>query len=71
MKGTVKWFNEDKGYGFIAVAGGSDVFIHRTALDDTIDTLVEGEPVWFRLSMRKPGSSKREPVEVVKVLRGA
>ncbi|WP_037623236.1 cold-shock protein [Streptomyces aureus] len=70
MKGTVKWFNAEKGYGFIAVEGGADVFVHHAALGDGIRSLEEGEPVWFRLNMRKPGSSREDPIEVVKVLRG-
>ncbi len=70
IKGTVKWFNAEKGYGFIAVEGGADVFVHHAALGDGIRSLEEGEPVWFRLNMRKPGSSREDPIEVVKVLRG-
>jgi len=32
VQGTVKWFNEDKGFGFIAVEGGKDVFVHHTGI---------------------------------------
>lgn len=34
MKGTVKWYNEMKGFGFIEVEDGKDVFVHRTALTE-------------------------------------
>lgn len=47
-QGTVKWFNAEKGYGFIAVDGGRDVFVHYSAiLQDGYRTLEEGQRVEF------------------------
>ncbi|MBI4278359.1 MAG: cold-shock protein [Armatimonadetes bacterium] len=46
--GTVKWFNAEKGYGFIAVEGGNDVFVHYTAIQaEGFRTLQEGQKVQF------------------------
>ena len=46
VKGTVKWFNESKGYGFLAQAEGEDVFVHYTAIKgDGFRTLKEGQEV--------------------------
>lgn len=49
QRGTVKWFNNAKGYGFIEPdAGGPDVFVHHTAIRmDGFRTLTQGEPVVF------------------------
>lgn len=48
MQGTVKWFNSEKGYGFIQVEGGNDVFVHYSAiLGDGFRTLEEGQQVEF------------------------
>jgi CspA family cold shock protein len=47
-QGTVKWFNAEKGYGFISVDGGKDVFVHYTAINkDGYRTLQEGQRVQF------------------------
>jgi CspA family cold shock protein len=49
--GTVKWFNNSKGYGFIAPAdGGDDVFVHHTAIQGSgFKTLEEGQSVTFEV----------------------
>lgn len=47
-KGTVKWFNAEKGFGFIEVEGGNDVFVHFSAIQgDGFKTLEEGQAVEF------------------------
>ena len=47
-KGTVKWFNESKGFGFIAREDGEDVFVHHTAIQGNgFKTLTEGQAVSF------------------------
>ncbi|MFN7133395.1 MAG: cold-shock protein [Myxococcales bacterium] len=46
--GSVKWFNDAKGFGFISQEGGEDVFVHHTAITmDGFRTLQEGERVEF------------------------
>jgi CspA family cold shock protein len=48
--GTVKWFNSEKGFGFITVDGGEDVFVHFTAIQgDGFKTLEEGQKVEFEI----------------------
>ena len=49
--GTVKWFNEEKGYGFIAPADGSkDVFVHHSSIQGGgFNTLAEGQKVSFEM----------------------
>jgi cold shock CspA family protein len=48
--GTVKWFNDSKGFGFIRVEGDADVFVHYSQIEgDGFRTLEEGQPVQFEL----------------------
>ena len=48
VKGTVKWFNESKGYGFLFQPEGDDIFVHYTAIQGTgFRTLKEGSEVEF------------------------
>ncbi|MBI3537636.1 MAG: cold-shock protein [Chloroflexi bacterium] len=50
IKGTVKWFNAAKGYGFIAHEGGKDVFVHFSAIQsEGYKSLNEGEQVEFTI----------------------
>ena len=50
MQGTVKWFNNSKGYGFIGREDGPDVFVHYSAITgDGYRTLQEGDPVEFEI----------------------
>ena len=54
--GTVKWFNEDKGFGFIAREGGADLFVHYTAIrGNGIRNLAEGQRVEFNVEQGRKG----------------
>jgi CspA family cold shock protein len=50
VTGTVKWFSAEKGYGFISVEGGKDVFVHYSAIQsDGFRSLQEGQQVQFEV----------------------
>lgn len=50
QEGTVKWFNAEKGFGFIEIEGGNDVFVHFSAIEgDGFKTLEEGQQVQFNV----------------------
>ena len=54
--GTVKWFNSDKGFGFITAETGNDVFVHFSAIQgDGFKTLEEGQAVTFEIEEGQRG----------------
>jgi CspA family cold shock protein len=56
MKGTVKWFNSEKGFGFIAREDGEDVFVHFSAIQTSgYKTLEEGQEVEFEITQGDRG----------------
>jgi CspA family cold shock protein len=56
VKGTVKWFNEAKGFGFIEQQSGPDVFAHYSAIESSgFKTLADGQQVEFRLTQGQKG----------------
>ncbi|MEV4513571.1 cold-shock protein [Dactylosporangium sp. NPDC049525] len=55
-QGTVKWFNAEKGFGFISVDGGNDVFVHFSAIaEDGYRSLDEGQRVEFEIKQGPKG----------------
>jgi CspA family cold shock protein len=59
--GTVKWFNASKGYGFIACDGGTDVFVHHTAIrTEGYRTLEEGQRVEFEIEAGNKGPKAKD-----------
>jgi cold shock protein len=64
-QGTVKWFNGDRGYGFIAVEGGPDVFVHVSAITGGgYRSLEEGQTVEFDITQGQKGP-QAENVRVI------
>ena len=65
IQGTVKWFNESKGYGFIAQDGGPDVFAHFSAIvAPGFKTLTEGQRVEFTVTKGAKGPQASDIVPV-------
>jgi len=65
IRGTVKWYNEAKGFGFIGVEGGADVFVHYNAIQPNgLRTLAEGSAVEFEV-IPGPKGPQAENVSVV------
>lgn len=65
-QGTVKWFNPDKGYGFISREGGEDVFVHFSEIQsEGFKTLDEGQPVEFEVTTGRNGKEQASNVRAV------
>ena len=65
MRGKVKWFNNEKGYGFIEYNGNEDIFVHYSAiLSEGYKSLVEGQYVDFELVRTDKGLQAKKVVEV-------
>jgi len=66
MKGTVKWFNEKKGFGFLSTTEGKDVFVHFSAIKNSggFKTLNQGDSVEFNVVESDKGP-KAENVKVI------
>jgi CspA family cold shock protein len=63
-QGTVKWFNGGRGYGFLAVEGGPDVFVHVSAITGGDRSLEEGQQVEFDITQGQKGP-QAENVRVI------
>jgi CspA family cold shock protein len=63
IRGTVKWFNSSRGYGFIQREGGEDVFLHHSALQSDGDSSIdEGQQVEFSIEQGPKGLQARNVV---------
>ncbi|MBN1830074.1 MAG: cold-shock protein [Deltaproteobacteria bacterium] len=60
-KGVVKWFNDKKGYGFIKLENGQDLFVHFSSIDmNGYKTLCEGDTVNFEIEETDRGSQAKD-----------
>ena len=65
ITGTVKWFNENKGFGFIEREGGPDVFAHFSAIESSgFKTLAEGQLVEFKVTQGEKGPQAENIVAI-------
>ena len=65
ITGTVKWFNENKGFGFIEREGGPDVFAHFSAIESSgFKTLAEGQRVEFKVTQGEKGPQAEKIVAI-------
>jgi CspA family cold shock protein len=65
MKGTVKWYNPRKGYGFIQGEDGNDVFVHMTAISKETGYLHEGDQVEYDVVDTKRGANAKNIKKIV------
>ena len=65
-QGTVKWFNPEKGYGFISREDGDDLFVHYSEIEmDGYKTLDEGQPVEFEITTGQNGKLQASSVHKI------
>lgn len=65
VQGTVKWFNESKGFGFIEQQSGPDVFAHYSAISGSgFKTLIEGQRVEFTVSQGQKGPQAADIIAI-------
>ena len=64
-KGTVKWFSNQKGYGFISTEDGKDIFVHHTAIQgDGYKTLEQGQAVEFEVTQGPKGEQATNVIKL-------